>query len=265
MTDAISDRPVAVITGAAHGLGAQIAERLLADGFSVALLDVHGDGLAAVAERLSHLHPEAEVRTYALDLSDEARVAEVFTEIEARWRRVDALVNTAGGSGTVPVRDIEELSLDAWTTVLRNNITSAFLCARYAVPIMRRRNFGRIVNFSSGISQGIAGPTGTVGARLAYATSKGAVNSFTKQLAKDLALSGITVNALSPGLIVPDEGRIRTMFSSLSSESQAAIRDSIPMGRPGTGEEVAAAVSYLVSAQAGFTSGAILSVDGAAA
>lgn len=265
MTDATLDRPVAVITGAAHGLGAQIAARLTADGFAVALLDVHEDGLATVAERLSHQDPEADACTHRLDLSDEVRVAEVFAEIDARWHRVDALVNTAGGSGTVPVRDIEELSLDAWTTVLRNNITSAFLCARHAVPIMRRRNFGRIVNFSSGISQGIAGPTGTVGARLAYATSKGAVNSFTKQLAKDLAPSGITVNAVSPGLIVPDEGRIRTMFSSLSSEAQAAIRESIPMGRPGTGDEVASAVSYLVSSHAGFTSGAILSVDGAAA
>jgi 3-oxoacyl-[acyl-carrier protein] reductase len=204
------------------------------------------------------------VTTIPVDLSSEELVADAFAEIDAARGRVDALVNTAGGSGTEQVRDIEEVSSQTWHTVLDNNVTSAFLCCRYAVPIMRRNGYGRIVNFSSTVSRGLAGPSGTVGARLAYATSKAAINGFTRQLATDLARSGITVNAVSPGLILPEEGRVRRVFEALPDTAQAAIRAAIPAGRTGTAQEIAPAVAYLVSEDAGFTSGTVLSVDGAA-
>ncbi|WKX07082.1 SDR family NAD(P)-dependent oxidoreductase [Streptomyces sp. NL15-2K] len=260
----VANRRSAVITGAAQGLGAEIAFRLAGEGYAIALLDLRKEGLEHTGEKIASRFAGTTVKTIPVDLSSEELVADAFGEIDAELGRVDVLVNTAGGSGTEQVRDIADLSSRTWHTVLDNNVTSAFLCCRYAVPIMRRNGYGRIVNFSSAVSRGLSGPSGTVGARLAYATSKAAVNGFTRQLAKDLARSGITVNAVSPGLVLPEEGRVRRVFDALPDTDQAAIRAAIPAGRTGTAHEIASAVAYLVSEDAGFTSGTILSVDGAA-
>jgi NAD(P)-dependent dehydrogenase (short-subunit alcohol dehydrogenase family) len=257
----VVDRRVAAVTGAAQGLGAEIAARLASDGFDLVLLDLLESGLAKT-RTVVEAHG-AEVLTVAVDLSQEQAVVDAFVRIDDRFGRLDALVNTAGGSGTDVIRSLDDVTADIWRRVLDNNVTSAFLCARQAVPLMERNGYGRIVNFSSAVAHGKAGPSGTVGARLPYATSKAAVNGLTKQLAKDLGRSGITVNAISPGLILPAEGRIRDTFEALPEAAQAATRASIPAGRTGTGTEVAAAVAYLVSEDAGFTTGAILSVDGA--
>jgi NAD(P)-dependent dehydrogenase (short-subunit alcohol dehydrogenase family) len=256
-------RRVAVVTGSAQGLGAEIATRLASDGFDIALLDLQEDGLKRTRTEIELTASDADVLSIALDLSDEDGVTAAFAEIAERFGRLDALVNTAGGSGTEHVRDLGDLSATAWRRVFDNNVTSTFLCCKAAVPVMRQNNYGRIVNFSSAVANGKAGPAGTVGARLPYAASKAAINGLTKQLAKDLGLTAITVNAVSPGLIIPKEGRVRSTFEALPEEARAATRASIPVGRTGTGAEIAAAVAYLVSEDAGFTTGAILSVDGA--
>lgn len=238
--------------------------RLADGGFDLALLDLNKEGLDRTKEEIESSHGGARIETMPLDLSEDTSVAEAFRDIDAAFGRIDVLVNTAGGSGTLQVRDIEELSPQVWHTVLGNNVTSTFLCCKYAVPVMRRNGYGRIVNFSSAVSRGLSGPSGTIGARLPYAASKAAINGFTRQLAKDLTRSGITVNAVSPGLILPDEGRVRSVFDSLAAADQAAIRAAIPAGRTGTAQEISAAVAYLVSEEAGFTSGTVLDVDGAA-
>jgi NAD(P)-dependent dehydrogenase (short-subunit alcohol dehydrogenase family) len=258
------ERRVAAITGAAQGLGAEIASHLAGQGFAVALLDLQEAGLKRTRTQIENSSADADVLTIAVDLSREEDVAAAFGQIDERFGRLDALVNTAGGSGNDSVRTLEDLPADVWRRVLDNNVTSAFLCCKGAVPIMLRNGYGRIVNFSSALANGIAGPSGTVGARLPYAASKAAVNGLTKQLAKDLGRTGVTVNAVSPGLIIPAEGRIRTFFEALPESAQAATRAAIPVGRTGTGSEIASAVAYLVSEDAGFTSGSILSVDGAA-
>ncbi|WP_308115484.1 MULTISPECIES: SDR family NAD(P)-dependent oxidoreductase [unclassified Rhodococcus (in: high G+C Gram-positive bacteria)] len=252
------------MTGAAQGLGAEIAEQLARDGFSLVLLDIQYEGLAQSAKHIETVVPGIDILSCAVDLADEAAVSAAFSDIDAHFGRLDALVNTAGGSGTAQVRTLDDLSADVWRNVLDNNLTSAFLCCREAVPLMIRHGYGRIVNFSSAVANGLAGPSGTVGARLPYAASKAAVNGLTKQLAKDLGSTGITVNSVSPGLVLPDAGRVRTIFEALSEDAQAATRAAIPVGRTGTGTEIAAAVSYLVSEHAGFTSGCILAIDGAA-
>ena len=129
-----------------------------------------------------------------------------------------------------------------------------------AVPVRR----GRIVLFSSIIADGEKGPLTTVTGRLPYATAKAALLGFTSQLAKDLAEVGITVNALMPGLILGEQGtRIRGRFDALAPEQRAALLSGYPGGRPGTGDEVAAAVAFLLSESAGFISGVALPVDGA--
>lgn len=262
--DQAGNRRSAVITGGAQGLGAEIASYLAGAGFAVALLDLQEDALKRTKEKIEGQVEGATVRTIAVDLSKEVQVAGAFAEIAKELGRVDVLVNSAGGSGTKQVRSIEDLSHDDWSSVLDNNLTSAFLSCKHAVPFMRENGFGRIINFSSAVANGLAGPSGTVGARLPYAASKAALIGFTKQLAKDLASSGITVNAVSPGLILPEEGRVRTVFESLPVTDQTAIKAAIPAGRAGTAKEIASAVGYLVSEDAGFTSGAVLSVDGSA-
>ncbi|MBY4108261.1 SDR family oxidoreductase [Rhodococcus fascians] len=263
MPEHSTDKRVAAVTGAAQGLGAEIAERLARDGFSLVLLDIQKTGLDATREHIARVVPDVEVSTEVVDLSDENAVIAAFESIDRRFGRLDALVNTAGGSGTDPVRELSELGGDVWRKVLENNLTSAFLCSREAVSLMNRGKYGRIVNFSSAVANGLAGHSGTVGARLPYAASKAAINGFTKQLAKDLGATGITVNAVSPGLVLPSEGRVTTIFEALSKDAQTATRAAIPVGRTGTGTEIAAAVAYLVSEDAGFTSGCILAVDGA--
>lgn len=262
MTQELHVRRVAVVTGGAGGLGAEIAERLANDGFDLALLDLDGAGLERVAAEIAAHVPGAAALTIALDLADEAHIEQAFMRIDARFGRIDALVNTAGGSGAALVRKLSDISLDIWRRVMDSNVTSTFLCCRGAVPIMERRGYGRIVNFSSAVANGKSGPAGTVGARLPYAASKGAVNSLTRQLAKDLGRTGITVNAVSPGLVLPAAGRVRDIFEALPQEAKHNTWNAIPVGRTGTGTEIAAAVAYLVSEAAGFTTGAILSVDG---
>lgn len=255
------ERRVAAVTGAAQGLGAEIAVRLANDGFDLVLLDIKADGLNKT--RVDVEAKDAEVLTLAADLTQEEAVTAAFARIDERFGQLDALVNVAGGSGTDPVRSLSDLSAEIWRRVLDNNLTSAFLCSRQAVELMQRHGYGRIVNFSSAVANGKFGPSGTVGARLPYAASKAALNGFTKQLAKDLARTGITVNSIAPGLILPSVGRVRDIFEAQSEEAQEATRNSIPAGRTGTGTEIAAAVSYLVSEEAGFTTGAVLAVDGA--
>ena len=263
--DSTAGRRVAVVTGAAQGLGARIADRLADEAFRVVLLDVNGAGLQRTAETINERVAGSVGLTLTVDLTDADAVEAAFAQIDAEFGRIDALVNTAGGSGTVQVRDIEELSPDVWAAVVAGNLHSAFHTSKYAAPVMRRNGYGRIVNFSSAVANGLSGPSGTVGARLPYAASKAALIGLTKQLAKDLATSGITVNVVSPGLILPEHGRVRDVFESLPAEEQAAIQRAIPAGRTGTDDEIAAAVSYLVSEAAGFTSGTVLAVDGAAA
>ena len=259
-----AERRVVAVTGAAQGLGAEIAARLADEGFSLVVLDLSGDGLNRTMVSIKAQNPHAEVLGITADLSSEEAVFDAFAQIDERFSRLDALVNTAGGSGNDSVRDLGDLHLHVWKKVIDNNLTSTFLCCKAAVPLMERNAYGRIVNFSSAVANGISGPSGTVGARLPYAASKAAINGFTKQFAKDLGPSGITVNAIAPGLILPAAGRIRDNFEALPDAAQAATRAAIPVGRPGTGTEIAAAVSYLVSAEAGFTSGAVFNIDGAA-
>lgn len=264
MSRHVNERPVAVITGGGGGLGNDIADRLADDGFDLALLDVSKPALETAAARLGARSPGSKVLKIAGNLSDESVVGDAFTRIENEFGRIDALVSAAGGSGTAIVRELSELSGQIWRSVLESNLTSTFLCAQHAVPVMLKRGYGRIVNFSSLVADGLDGPSGTVGARLAYAASKGGIVSLTKQLGKDLGSTGITVNAIAPGLILPTTGRVRATFESMGAEEKTATAAAIPVGRPGTGREIAAAVAYLVSEGASFTSGTVLHVDGAA-
>ena len=252
----------AIVTGGAGGIGKATVRRLLDLGLPVFAVDLDQKALDAL---LSELGTAAgRLDGIAADMTDAQQVGHAVDRAIARFGPIYALVHIVGGAGPKRARDIEEFGLQDWTRVIDLNLTTAFLAARAVVPSMRQQRRGRIVLFSSIIADGEKGPLTTVTGRLPYATAKAALLGFTSQLAKDVAEVGITVNALMPGLILGEQGtRIRSRFDALAPEQRAALLSGYPGGRPGTGDEVAAAVAFLLSEAAGFISGIALPVDGA--
>jgi len=258
----MAETSTAIVTGAAGGIGRATVRRLLDMGLSVFAIDLDQKALDGLLSDLGKA--SGRLDGSAADLTDEQQVIKTVDRALERFGSIYALVHIVGGAGPKRARDIEEFELQDWTRVIDLNLTSAFLATRAVVPSIRRQRRGRIVLFSSIIADGEKGPLTTVTGRLPYATAKAALLGFTAQLAKDLAEAGITVNALMPGLILGEQGtRIRGRFDALAPEQRAALLAGYPGGRPGTGDEVAAAVAFLLSESAGFISGVALPVDGA--
>ncbi|GAB2580458.1 SDR family NAD(P)-dependent oxidoreductase [Microlunatus antarcticus] len=248
---------VVVVTGAGRGLGLGIASRFAGEGASVVLLD-RDAGVVEVAAELDGRSAGA-VHGAVCDVTDEAQVAACFADVDDRHGRVDVLVNNAG---TITISTFEELTLEAWNQVLSVNTTGAFLCAKAALPLLRRSASGRILNAASGQArQGfIYTPH--------YAASKFGVVGLTQSLAKELAKDGITVNAYCPGIVDTDMwdyndrewGRLLGDYApgELMAEWVAAI----PLGRAGTSDDVADLLLFLASRQAGYITGQSINVDG---
>ncbi len=249
---------VAIVTGAAQGIGLAIAQRFAAEGAKLIMVDRNGDKVRAAALPLG-------AAVAAADVTDSRQVdALVKAAIDAHGR-VDILVNNAGGSGTVNANPIESISDEVWDQVVALNLKSAFLCCRAVIPHMTERGYGRIVNISSGIARGNGRPTGTAGAVLPYASAKAGVLGLTYTLAKMVATSNITVNAIVPGFVLTEPGaKVREWFEGLAPEAKSALLSRTSMGRAGEGGEIAAAVLFLASEEARFVSGAALDVAGAA-
>ena len=240
-----SAQKVALVTGAARGIGLAVAKRFLADGWRVALLDVLGEPLAKSVAALAR--PDA---TLALtcDVSDADAVAAACAEIERRFERLDALINNAGVAVFEPLMETSEAD---WSRVLAVNLTGPFLCTKAAVPLMRRHGSGAIVNITS--ISGLRAST----LRSAYGTSKAGLAHLTKQLAVELAELGIRVNGVAPGPV--DTAMAKAVHSA---EIRADYHDAIPLNRYGLEEELAEAVYFLCSDRASYITGQILAVDG---
>jgi NAD(P)-dependent dehydrogenase (short-subunit alcohol dehydrogenase family) len=262
MADRRVEAGAAIVTGGAGGIGKATVRRVLDSGLSVFIVDADEKSLDAVLTEFGTV--SGRLDGCRADVLDERQVTQAVDRAAERFGDIYALVHVAGGAGPKRARDIEDFQLQEWAHVMDLNLTSAFLAARAVVPLMRKRRAGRIVVFSSIIADGEKGPLTTVTGRLPYATAKAALLGFTAQLAKDLAEWGITVNALMPGLILGEQGtRIRDKFDNLPPDQRMALLSGYPGGRPGTGDEVAAAVEFLLSEPAGFISGVALPVDGA--
>jgi NAD(P)-dependent dehydrogenase (short-subunit alcohol dehydrogenase family) len=240
-----SSRKVALVTGAARGIGLAVARKFLAEGWRVALLDIEGELLWNSVEAL-----KAAGNTLGLhcDVSDAGAVASAFAEIERRFGRLDALVNNAGIAVFAPLL---ETSNEDWRRVLEVNLTGPFLCTKTAVPLMREHGGGAIVNITS-ISAVRASTL-----RSAYGTSKAGLAHLTKQLAVELASLGIRVNGVAPG---PVETAMAKAVHT--AEIRADYHDAIPLNRYGLEEELAEAVFFLCSDRASYITGQILAVDG---
>jgi NAD(P)-dependent dehydrogenase (short-subunit alcohol dehydrogenase family) len=242
---------VAVVTGGAAGIGRAVARRLAADGAAVMIGDVDAAAAAGVADEIVAAGGRA--GALAADVSVAADVEALVAAAVERFGRLDVMVNNAGVAVPGSVTGISE---DDWDRVLAVNLKSVWLGMRFAVPPLRASGGGAIVNMSS--VQALLGFPGWA----AYAATKGAIISLTRQASVEYAADGIRVNCIAPGTIMtPMNERIfRT-----APDRQALIdswNSMHPLGRFGQPEEVAAAVAYLASADASFITGVCLRVDG---
>jgi NAD(P)-dependent dehydrogenase (short-subunit alcohol dehydrogenase family) len=241
-----------VVTGASRGIGAAIATLAAARGFSVAVNFATSEAEAgAIAERIVFAGGRA--RAIQADIAHEEDIIRLFETAERELGPIKALVNNAAITGGFA--RVESVTARAIEHVMAVNVTGAFLCAREAVRRMSTRHGGTggaIVNISSR-----AAHTGSAGEWVHYAASKGAIDSFTIGLAREVATEGIRVNAVAPGLI--DTG---LHAANGAPDRLNRLMPSIPMQRPGAAQEVAEAVLWLLSPAASYTTGAILEVGG---
>lgn len=251
----------AVVVASASGIGLASCRRLAAAGYTLCMVDFDEEKLAASAQVLRDAG--ATVETIIGDAADPS-TASAFTELAlSRFGRIDALACVAGGAGGIPMHQVDEIPLEQWEKVLRLNLTTTYLACHHIVPVMRDAAYGRIVCLSSTVSRGRLGPVGTMGARLAYATAKAGLLGFVRQLSKDVGEYGITVNAVLPWLTFGEPGtKIRESFYSQSQDYQARTLAMSPQKRPITADGVAAAITFLLSEEAGYISGVEMPVDG---
>lgn len=250
---------LAVVTGAANGIGAACARALIEGGASLVAIDIAPIDLSALGQPVEG----ASLRTYSCDVVDAAAVRSVCASIRAEMGDPDILVNNAGGSGSTPTPAVEDVTDEIWQFVMDLNVTSAMRLCREFAEGMRRKGSGRIVNMSSSVRTGVPGPLTTLAARLPYVVAKTAVVGLTIQLSKELAPFGICVNAVAPGMILPGkDARLTKKFNSLDAALQNSILGQIAMGRVGTGEEVAATVRFLSGPGSSYVSGAVVDIRG---
>lgn len=238
----------ALITGAAQGLGAATAQRLRAEGASVVIADINAHAAEAFAAELAGSGDGPHAVAITLDVTDPDSVGAGIKTIRERLGGLDILVNNAG-----LVRDhkLEELSDADWSIVLDTTLRGAFLCSRAAVPLLRESGNGRIVNMSSRAHLGNPGQAN-------YSAAKAGIIGLTRALSLELGRDRITVNAVAPGMI--DTALLREHPKADMIIERALAKTPVP--RLGTGEDVAAAIAFLVSDDASYVTGEVLHVTG---
>jgi 3-oxoacyl-[acyl-carrier protein] reductase len=245
------DGRVAMVTGASRGIGEATARRFAREGARVCLTDAKLEGALSTARQL--VDEGMDVFATKVDVTSRTEVENAVKETVERYGRLDILVNNAGVT-----RDnlIYKMTDEDWRTVLNVHLGGAFFCTRAAQKYMVEKNYGRIVNVSSTAASGNRGQAN-------YSAAKAGIQGFTKTLAVELGRYGITANAVAPGFIETDmtrdtAARLGVDFDDFVAE---AVK-SIPIGRAGWPEDVAAAILFLASEEAGFVSGQVLSVCG---
>lgn len=240
----LKDR-IALVTGASQGIGRATALALAGAGSKVVCAARNEEKLAAVVAEISAAGGEA--RAIPMDVADGEQIKAGFKQITERFGRLDILVNNAAVTrDTLALR----MKSEDWDAVLRTNLTGAFLCAQQAIGVMLRQRYGRIINVSSVVAE-----TGNAG-QANYVAAKAGLIGLTKALAVEIASRSITVNAVAPGFIATP------MTDPLGQPVKDAMLARIPLGRMGTDAEVAAAIVFLASEEAGYITGHVLDING---
>jgi 3-oxoacyl-[acyl-carrier protein] reductase len=237
---------VAIVTGAGRGIGRAIALRFSSEGARVACVSRTEENAKKISDEINALRLDS-AKAYAVDVADHAAVQKIGARILDDFGRADILINNAGVTRDALAM---RMSLEDWDSVINTNLRGAFSFTQAIVRAMTKQRSGRIINISSVI--GLMGNAGQTN----YAASKAGLIGLTKSLARELASRDITVNAVAPGFVTTD------MTSGLSDEIKSAIHAKIPLGRTGTAEEIASAVAFLASTEAGYITGQVLCVDG---
>ncbi|PYM90589.1 MAG: 3-oxoacyl-ACP reductase [Candidatus Rokuibacteriota bacterium] len=235
---------VALVTGAAAGIGSATARRLAREGAAVALNDLRADGLEGVAADVRAAGAKALVLPG--DVTKKADCERMVGEVTRELGRLDILINNAGINRDAMAAKMTE---DQWDAVLAVNLKGTFLCAQAALPGMRERGWGRVVNTSS------IGSLGNIG-QANYAASKAGVIGLTKTLALEYAKYGVTVNAVAPGPVMT------AMLAGVPDHIKERIIAQVPVGRIASPDEIAGVHAFLVSDEAAFITGQVLFVDG---
>jgi NAD(P)-dependent dehydrogenase (short-subunit alcohol dehydrogenase family) len=237
---------VAMVTGGANGIGAAVSQKLAAEGFVVAVTDIDFEAAESLSREIKVNGNQA--YPFRLDVSDPQSIDDVFAALERQHGGCDVLVNNAGIAGVASFLDCP---LEVWLKVQAVNVTAPLLCGQRAARLMARNGWGRIVNIAS-----ISGVRAGVG-RTAYGTSKAALIGLTRQMAIELAESGITANCVAPGPIETPLTR-----DHHSPATREAYRRTVPMRRYGQPSEIADTVAFLCSPGAAYITGHTLPVDG---
>lgn len=236
---------VALVTGASQGIGRATALALAKNGAKVAIAARNAEKLASLASEIAQTGGEALPMT--MDVADPVQVKSGFQQALAKFARLDILVNNAAITrDTLALR----MKLEDWDAVLRTNLTGAHLCIQQALGAMLKQRSGRIINITSVVAE-----TGNAG-QANYVASKAGLIGLTRAIAVEVASRSITVNAIAPGFIETP------MTDPLSPELKEKMKSMIPLGRFGADKEIAAAVVFLASDEAGYVTGQVLDVNG---
>ncbi len=246
---------VALVTGSSSGLGAAMARCLAEAGADVAVNYTSERSLSKAENVAEYIRSKGRRAIIVrADVSNEEAVKEMVETIDREFGRLDILCNNAGLNSS---HDIYDLTLDEWNRIMQTNVGGAFLCSKYAIPIMKRGGYGRIIMTSSIVAQ-----QGTLFGQIHYGASKGAQQSFAKTLARTVALDGITVNCVAPGSHLTET--LQDILINSDPHRIDATIERIPMKKLGTCEDVGYAVVFLASEEAGYITGACIDVNGGA-
>jgi 3-oxoacyl-[acyl-carrier protein] reductase len=249
-----------IVTGAAHGIGKAICSEFASRGADVVATDILSGQLEEAKKEiegtLGIFGTPGSVRTYPCDATDSEEVRRFIETVAADFGKIDILVNVAGGVAGQVHQPIENVTDEEWGKVIDVNLTSAFYMVRAAAPHMKKHNYGRIVNISSG-----AGRSSSLTGIQAYTSAKAGQIGFTRQMARELGPYGITVNNVAPGFVLSNPST-QKQWEAMGEEAQARLIESISVKRLGTPEDIAYPVLFFASDFAQYVSGQVISADG---